>query len=44
MGRARLRHHLPSGPLFAIASALLLLLAALLVYFDAYDIAAGPHL
>jgi mono/diheme cytochrome c family protein len=44
MGRARLRHHLPSGPFVAIASAFLLLFAALLVYFGAYDIAADtPH-
>lgn len=44
MDRARLRHHLPSGPFVAIAAAALLLFGALLVYFGAYDIAAdAPH-
>jgi mono/diheme cytochrome c family protein len=44
MDRARLRHHLPSGPFVAIAAAAVLLFGALLVYFGAYDIAAdAPH-
>ncbi|GLI99524.1 cytochrome c [Sphingobium sp. BS19] len=44
MDRARLRHHLPSGPFVAIAAAAALLFGALLVYFGAYDIAAdAPH-
>lgn len=44
MDRARLRHHLPSGPFVAITAAAVLLFGALLVYFGAYDIAAdAPH-
>ncbi|CAN5511271.1 hypothetical protein BH10PSE14_BH10PSE14_43620 [soil metagenome] len=44
MDRVRWRHHLPSISFVAIATAVCLLLAALLLYFGAYDIAAdAPH-